>query len=132
MNEVTFGYTPEKIVLKGVNIDVGLDSRIAIVGANGSGKSTLYVIASSLRPPNANYLHTHLPSVKVLTGELNPMAGHVTRNGRLRVYVPYLLLLTVTRFLTRVWTQWLFRSASRRHTRSYNDTSSILGFAVPW
>lgn len=41
MSEVTFGYTPEKIVLKDVNIDVGLDSRIAIVGANGAGKSTL-------------------------------------------------------------------------------------------
>lgn len=41
MDEVTFGYTPEKIVLKNVNIDVALDSRIAIVGANGAGKSTL-------------------------------------------------------------------------------------------
>jgi ATP-binding cassette subfamily F protein 3 len=41
MSEVTFGYTPEKIILKNVNIDVGLDSRIAIVGANGAGKSTL-------------------------------------------------------------------------------------------
>ncbi|KAJ7630395.1 P-loop containing nucleoside triphosphate hydrolase protein [Roridomyces roridus] len=64
MNEVTFGYTPEKVILKDVNIDVGLDSRIAIVGANGAGKSTL---------------------IKILTGELNPMAGHVTRNGRLRI-----------------------------------------------
>ncbi|KAG7096586.1 hypothetical protein E1B28_004005 [Marasmius oreades] len=64
MSEVTFGYTPEKVVLKSVNIDVGLDSRIAIVGANGSGKSTL---------------------IKVLTGELNPMGGQVNRNGRLRV-----------------------------------------------
>ncbi|CAK5264977.1 unnamed protein product [Mycena citricolor] len=64
MNEVTFGYTPERIILKHVNIDVGLDSRIAIVGANGAGKSTL---------------------IKILTGELNPMAGHVTRNGRLRI-----------------------------------------------
>ncbi|KAJ7789481.1 P-loop containing nucleoside triphosphate hydrolase protein [Mycena olivaceomarginata] len=64
MNEVIFGYTPEKIILKGVNIDVGLDSRIAIVGANGAGKSTL---------------------IKILTGELNPMSGHVNRNGRLRV-----------------------------------------------
>ncbi|KAK0446489.1 P-loop containing nucleoside triphosphate hydrolase protein [Desarmillaria tabescens] len=64
MNEVTFGYSSEKIVLKGVNIDVGLDSRIAIVGANGSGKSTL---------------------IKVLTGELRPFSGHVTQNGRLRI-----------------------------------------------
>jgi ATPase subunit of ABC transporter with duplicated ATPase domains len=43
LNEVSFGYTPEKILLKGANIDVGLDSRIAIVGANGAGKSTLLV-----------------------------------------------------------------------------------------
>ncbi|GLB36597.1 putative ABC transporter [Lyophyllum shimeji] len=64
MSEVAFGYTPDKIILKGVNIDVGLDSRIAIVGANGSGKSTL---------------------IKILTGDLNPLAGHVTRNGRLRI-----------------------------------------------
>ncbi|KAI3622668.1 protein gcn20 [Moniliophthora roreri] len=66
MNEVTFGYTPEKIILKGVNIDVDLDSRIAIVGANGSGKSTL---------------------IKVLTGDLDAMGGQVNRNGRLRVQV---------------------------------------------
>ncbi|KIK50531.1 hypothetical protein GYMLUDRAFT_182621 [Collybiopsis luxurians FD-317 M1] len=64
MSEVLFGYTPDKIVLKGANIDVGLDSRIAIVGANGSGKSTL---------------------IKILTGELNPLGGQVNRNGRLRV-----------------------------------------------
>ncbi|KZP15225.1 hypothetical protein FIBSPDRAFT_833190 [Athelia psychrophila] len=64
MSEVTFGYTPEKIILNHVNIDVGLDSRIAIVGANGAGKSTL---------------------IKVLTGELSPQAGYVNRNGRLRV-----------------------------------------------
>ncbi|KAJ3805531.1 P-loop containing nucleoside triphosphate hydrolase protein [Lentinula aff. lateritia] len=64
MSEVTFGYTLEKIILNGVSFDVGLDSRIAIVGANGSGKSTL---------------------VKILTGELNPLGGQVNRNGRLRV-----------------------------------------------
>ncbi|KXN89811.1 hypothetical protein AN958_04815 [Leucoagaricus sp. SymC.cos] len=64
MNEVTFGYSPDKLILKDVNFDIGLDSRIAIVGANGAGKSTL---------------------IKILTGELNPISGHVTRNGRLRV-----------------------------------------------
>ena len=43
MSEVTFGYSPEKIILKEVYFDVGLDSRVAIVGANGAGKSTLCV-----------------------------------------------------------------------------------------
>ncbi|KIP02563.1 hypothetical protein PHLGIDRAFT_111934 [Phlebiopsis gigantea 11061_1 CR5-6] len=64
LNEVTFGYTPDKVLLKGINIDVGLDSRMAIVGPNGAGKSTL---------------------IKLLMGELKPMAGHVTQNGRLRI-----------------------------------------------
>ncbi|GJE94176.1 ABC transporter [Phanerochaete sordida] len=64
LNEVTFGYTPDKILLKGVNIDVGLDSRMAIVGPNGAGKSTL---------------------IKLLMGDLQPIAGHVTQNGRLRI-----------------------------------------------
>ncbi|KZT22081.1 hypothetical protein NEOLEDRAFT_1157887 [Neolentinus lepideus HHB14362 ss-1] len=64
LNEVAFGYTPDKILLKGVNFDVGLESRVAIVGANGAGKSTL---------------------IKLLTGDLQPLSGHLTRNGRLRV-----------------------------------------------
>ncbi|PFH54687.1 hypothetical protein AMATHDRAFT_52423 [Amanita thiersii Skay4041] len=64
LSEVTFGYTPDRIILERVNFDVGLDSRMAIVGANGSGKSTL---------------------IKLLTGELAPLSGQVNRNGRLRI-----------------------------------------------
>lgn len=41
LSEVSFGYTKEKPILKGVNIDVSLDSRLGIIGANGAGKSTL-------------------------------------------------------------------------------------------
>ncbi|RPD59402.1 P-loop containing nucleoside triphosphate hydrolase protein [Lentinus tigrinus ALCF2SS1-7] len=64
LNEVTFGYTPDKILLRNINIDVGLESRIAVIGPNGAGKSTL---------------------IKLLTGELKPMTGHVNQNGRLRI-----------------------------------------------
>ncbi|KAF9242371.1 P-loop containing nucleoside triphosphate hydrolase protein [Melanogaster broomeanus] len=64
LSTVTFGYTSEKIILKNVDIDVGLDSRIAIVGSNGAGKSTL---------------------IKLLTGELRPLGGDLNRNGRLRI-----------------------------------------------
>ena len=42
LSEVTFGYTPDKLILDRVNFDVSLDSRLAIVGANGAGKSTLW------------------------------------------------------------------------------------------
>jgi ATP-binding cassette subfamily F protein 3 len=64
LSEVSFGYAPEKFILERVNFDVGLDSKIAIVGANGAGKSTL---------------------IKLLTGELRPLSGQVNRNGRLRI-----------------------------------------------
>ncbi|KAI9436961.1 P-loop containing nucleoside triphosphate hydrolase protein [Lactarius indigo] len=64
LSEGTFGYDPSKIILNRVNFDVGLDSRLAIVGSNGAGKSTL---------------------IKLLTGELTPLSGQVNRNGRLRI-----------------------------------------------
>ncbi|GAA5973896.1 hypothetical protein JCM21900_005920 [Sporobolomyces salmonicolor] len=64
LSEVSFGYTKDKPLLKGVNIDVGLDSRIGLIGANGAGKSTM---------------------LKLLIGELTPTTGQQTRNGRLRI-----------------------------------------------
>ncbi|GAA5847592.1 hypothetical protein JCM9279_005315 [Rhodotorula babjevae] len=62
--DVDFGYHKDRVLLKGVNIDVGLDSRIGLIGANGAGKSTL---------------------LKLLIGELQPIRGQQTRNGRLRI-----------------------------------------------
>ncbi|KAK4330868.1 Protein GCN20 [Rhodotorula toruloides] len=64
LTDVEFGYTKDKMLLKGVNMDVGLDSRIGLIGANGAGKSTL---------------------IKLLIGELQPVRGQQSRNGRLRI-----------------------------------------------
>lgn len=64
LSEVSFGYSPDKLILKGINIDVGLDSRMAVIGPNGAGKSTL---------------------IKLLTGELKPLTGELNRHGRLRI-----------------------------------------------
>lgn len=78
---MTFGYDTSKIILNRVNFDVGLDTRIAIVGSNGAGKSTLWVdlLASSMKVLKIEN------RIKLLTGELNPISGQVNRNGRLRV-----------------------------------------------
>ncbi|KAJ2612067.1 ATP-binding cassette, regulator of translational elongation [Coemansia sp. RSA 1365] len=64
MSEVTFGYSPEKKILQHVNIDMQMDTRVAIVGPNGAGKTTL---------------------LKLLIGKLDPTAGMVHRHGRLRI-----------------------------------------------
>ncbi|KAI7904787.1 P-loop containing nucleoside triphosphate hydrolase protein [Cokeromyces recurvatus] len=64
MSEVTFGYTASKTIISNVNIDLRMDSRIAVVGPNGAGKSTM---------------------LKLLTEENKPVSGTVHRNGRLRI-----------------------------------------------
>lgn len=64
MEDVVFGYTPERIILRDVNFNIGMDSKVAIVGPNGAGKSTLLNLAIGL---------------------LNPSKGMSTRHSRLRI-----------------------------------------------
>lgn len=64
MHDVTFGYSPEHILMRNVVLDVQMDSRIAFCGGNGTGKTTV---------------------LKLLLGQLQPLEGHISRNGRLRV-----------------------------------------------
>lgn len=64
MSGVAFGYSQDKLLLKNVDLDVQLDSRIGIVGPNGAGKTTI---------------------LKLLIGQLQPTAGLVTKHARLRI-----------------------------------------------
>jgi len=64
MSNVSFGYTPDKPLLRNVDLDVQLDSRIGIVGPNGAGKTT---------------------ALKLLIGTLKPTSGLISQNPRLRV-----------------------------------------------
>jgi ATP-binding cassette subfamily F protein 3 len=64
LSRVDIGYTEGKPVLKNVNLSIGSNDRIALLGANGNGKSTL---------------------IKLLSGTLTEQAGQVERNGKLRV-----------------------------------------------
>jgi len=64
MTDVSFGYTQDKPLLRNVDLDVQLDSRIGIVGPNGAGKTTV---------------------LKLLIGQLQPTSGIISQNPRLRV-----------------------------------------------
>ncbi|KAK3725050.1 ATP-binding cassette, regulator of translational elongation [Vermiconidia calcicola] len=64
MSNVNFGYTPDKPLLRNVDLDVQLDSRIGIVGPNGAGKTT---------------------ALKLLIGTLSPTSGLISQNPRLRI-----------------------------------------------
>lgn len=64
MSEVSFGYVKDKIMLRNVDLDVQLDSRIGIVGPNGAGKTTV---------------------LKLLIGKLQPTTGLISQHPRLRV-----------------------------------------------
>ena len=64
LDNVTFGYTKDKILLRNINFDVTMDSRIALIGSNGAGKSTL---------------------IKLLINQLSPLSGDAKRNSRLRI-----------------------------------------------
>ncbi|KAE8144876.1 P-loop containing nucleoside triphosphate hydrolase protein [Aspergillus avenaceus] len=64
MSEVAFGYSKDSPLLKNVDLDVQLDSRIGIVGPNGAGKTTV---------------------LKLLTGQLQPTSGLLSQHARLRI-----------------------------------------------
>lgn len=64
INEADVGYVEGVPILRGVNETIGLDDRVALLGANGNGKSTL---------------------MKLIAGRLGVMKGDVFRSGKLRI-----------------------------------------------
>jgi ATP-binding cassette subfamily F protein 3 len=66
LDEARVGWTDDKPLLKRVNINVDMETRIALVGPNGAGKSTI---------------------VKSLTGEIDILDGYRFIHNKLRVGV---------------------------------------------
>lgn len=64
LNDVSFGYERDNLLLNHVDLDIQMNSRIALVGANGCGKTTL---------------------LKVIMGGNTPLDGSVSRNSKLRI-----------------------------------------------
>ena len=64
VSNLTFGYSPERTLIKGLDLDIKREDRICVVGKNGKGKSTL---------------------LKLLAGELKPNEGKVTAHPTCKV-----------------------------------------------
>ncbi|MGB4102246.1 MAG: ABC-F family ATP-binding cassette domain-containing protein [Alphaproteobacteria bacterium] len=64
LEKVDAGYSPNKPVLRKLDLQIDQQDRIALLGANGNGKSTL---------------------VKLLAGRLAPLAGTVHKSAKLKV-----------------------------------------------
>ena len=57
MDDVSFGYSPDKMLLSNVSFSMDLGSRIAIVGPNGSGKTTFLNLMTKKLQPTSGYCH---------------------------------------------------------------------------
>lgn len=54
--DVTFGYSPDVLVLDGINLDIASGTTVAVVGPTGSGKSTLALLLARLWDPATGHI----------------------------------------------------------------------------
>jgi ATPase subunit of ABC transporter with duplicated ATPase domains len=68
IKDVSFGYSPDKLLFKNLELNIDLKSRIAIVGPNGVGKSTLInLIMGELEPLSGEVMSTSFPYIYIHT-----------------------------------------------------------------
>ncbi|MGW5616617.1 ABC transporter ATP-binding protein [Streptomyces sp. NPDC003877] len=56
LRDLTFGYDPDRPVLRGVNLTVPHRSQIALVGPSGAGKSTVFALVARFYEPDSGTL----------------------------------------------------------------------------
>eukprot|EP00558_Chaetoceros_sp_UNC1202_P010482 CAMPEP_0197251314 /NCGR_PEP_ID=MMETSP1429-20130617/56703_1 /TAXON_ID=49237 /ORGANISM="Chaetoceros sp., Strain UNC1202" /LENGTH=274 /DNA_ID=CAMNT_0042713355 /DNA_START=1 /DNA_END=825 /DNA_ORIENTATION=- len=64
LDQASFGYTKDKMLLQDVDLSVNLKSRVALLGRNGCGKSTL---------------------IKLIVGALRSLSGQIKIDGRAKI-----------------------------------------------
>ncbi len=67
LDHVTFGYEPNKPVLKDVSFEVGAGQMLGIVGKSGAGKSTLVNLISRLYDPDEGSIYLDGVDIKKLS-----------------------------------------------------------------
>lgn len=73
--DVRFSYTEGRDVLHGVDLDVGVGERIAMVGPSGAGKSTLGRLLAGIHPPRTGSVTVGAVGLTEL--RLQDLRGHV-------------------------------------------------------
>jgi len=64
VNDLTFGYSPERTLIKDLDLDIKREDRICVVGKNGKGKSTLLKLLAGELKPNEGKVMSH-PTCKI-------------------------------------------------------------------
>ena len=90
--DVAFGYEPERIILKGVTLDVPAGTSLAVVGPSGAGKSTLARLLYRFYDPTAGRITIDGQDIAEVTAgqparrDRHRPAGHgaVQRHDRLQ------------------------------------------------
>jgi len=57
VNNISFGYSPEKLVLRDISFELGAGDIMTVLGPNGVGKSTLFDCICRLRMPLSGQIH---------------------------------------------------------------------------
>ncbi len=73
--DVRFAYVPGRDVLHGVDLQVGVGERIAMVGPSGAGKSTLGRLLAGIHPPRTGSVS--VGGVGLVELPLEDLRGHV-------------------------------------------------------
>ena len=73
--DVRFGYVEGRDVLHGIDLDIGVGERIAMVGPSGAGKSTLGRLLAGIHPPRTG--RVEVGGVELTELPLADLRGHV-------------------------------------------------------
>jgi ATP-binding cassette subfamily F protein 3 len=72
-DKVTFGYTPNKLILEEASFSVRKNSKITIMGQNGAGKSTIFKLITKDIKPESGQANTSLgATIAIATQVMKP------------------------------------------------------------
>ena len=71
VNDISFGYTPERTLIENLSFEIGRKDRICVIGKNGKGKSTLLRLLAGELKPNHGEVSVHAECKMGYFGQTN-------------------------------------------------------------